>query len=80
MNIHEKLNRLFNRLYGQSETDLTLCVMRRVIARLNIIDPEKLADVYEAVIFHTGDWPADQGWSGSDTNAVVEHVRRNLGK
>ena len=55
----------------ETESELTICIMRQVAARLDLRDPELFDGLYETVIFYTGNWQADQGWGTSDTSAVV---------
>ena len=54
-----------------TESDLTINIMQQVAQRLHLRDPELIHDLYETVIFYTGNWQADQGWGTSDTSAVV---------
>lgn len=63
---------------GQSESEFTLSVMRRVIVRLVITDPSLLYNVYESVYFYTGDWPGGEGFGSSDFNIVCESVKKHL--
>ena len=61
-----------------NEPDLTISIMRQVIFRLELTDPELLYAIYETVVHWTGDHPEDHGWGTSDTNSVVEAVQRRL--
>lgn len=61
-----------------TETELTISIMQQVAQRLHLRDPELIHDLYETVIFYTGNWPADQGWGTSDTSAVLHsYIRDN---
>lgn len=61
-----------------TETDLTIGIMHQVARRLRLSDPSLFDDLYETVIFYTGDWPPDQGWGSSDTTAVCQQLVERL--
>lgn len=57
------------RTLTQSESELTWSVVRQVVTKLQIMDPQVLPDVVEIVAFYTGN--PDHGWGSSDTSAVI---------
>ena len=71
--IHQELDTRFG-----GEDDLTISMMRRAIADLDIHDPAALDAIYESVIFYTGDWPEHEGWGSSDSSICVNSVERSL--
>jgi len=71
--IHTKLDRV----YG-GEDHLTQSMMLRVIEDLNITDADALDIIYEDVIFHTEDFPTDEGWGSSDTRSCVRSAKQSL--
>ena len=71
--IHKELSNRF-----RNESDLTVSMMNRAISYLDISNSEALDIVYEDVIFFTGDWPESEGWSSSDTAALIRSVKETL--
>lgn len=57
-------------LLERSETDLTISVMRRIARRMGLTNPELINDLYEAVIFYTGNHDPDHGFGSSDFGVV----------
>lgn len=72
MTLHDEIYRL-----AKTESELTIGIMLQVAHRLHLSDPAIINDLYETVIFFTGDWPEDQGWGSSDTNAVIHSYTQN---
>ena len=72
----EILEALYQRF--PNESDLTLDIMRQVIRRLKLTDPQVLNDVYCTVIHWTGYHPEGHGWGSSDTNIVCDAVDKML--
>jgi hypothetical protein len=62
----------------RNESDLTISMMNRAISDLDISNPEALDVMYEDVMFFTGDWPETEGWSSSDTSALIRSVEESL--
>jgi len=62
----------------KSESDLTMSMMNRVISDLDIHDPAMLDNIYETVIYYTGDWPEHEGWGSSDSRICVNSVKAKL--
>jgi len=73
MTLQDEIYRL-----ADSETELTIGVMLQVAHRLRLSDPSIINELYETVIFYTGDWPEDQGWGSSDTTAVAQSLARRI--
>lgn len=68
-----------------NESDMTLSLMRRTTG--DLLPDESMSDldlqdligqVYDAVIFTTGDYPEGHGFGSSDFNIVKERVQRNI--
>lgn len=72
MNIHEEIDRQF-----PCESDLTISLMHQVVDRLQLTDVD-LFELYETVIFWTGNHDSDHGWGSSDTSIVVQAFKERL--
>lgn len=59
-----------------TETELTISIMQQIAQRLHLRDPQLINELYETVIFYTGNWPKDQGWGTSDT-VLHSYIRDN---
>lgn len=54
-----------------NESDLTYTTMRRIAARMSLVNPALVHDLYETVIHYTGDWPEEDGFGSSDFDTIL---------